>query len=61
MQEMMITLQKIIITETKDTENSKVEIALTEIDTKMKYKIKSMKNNIYIYIYYELASKKNDS
>ena len=42
----MITLQKIIITETKDTENSKVEIALTEIDTKMKYKIKSMKNNI---------------
>ena len=35
-----------LINETKDKEDSKVELTLTEIDTKKKYKIKSMKNNI---------------
>jgi hypothetical protein len=35
-----------LITETKDNEDSKVELTLTEIDTKKKYKIKSLKNNI---------------
>ena len=35
-----------LISETKDKEDSKVELTLTEIDTRKKYKVKSMKNNI---------------
>jgi hypothetical protein len=35
-----------LISETKDKEDSKVELTLTEIDTKKKYKVKSMKNLI---------------
>ena len=35
-----------LISVAKDEENSKVELTLTEIETKKKYKIKSMKNNI---------------
>jgi hypothetical protein len=42
----MKILQIILISETKDKEDSKVELTLTEIDTKKKYKVKSMKNLI---------------